>query len=37
MSRFGYHGKLLEVNLSEMKVQKLPLDETDAKLFVGGR
>jgi aldehyde:ferredoxin oxidoreductase len=32
----GYHGRFLNVDLSEQKTQDMPLDENDLKKFIGG-
>jgi aldehyde:ferredoxin oxidoreductase len=33
----GYTGKILEADLTKNSVKALPLDEADAKMFLGGR
>ncbi len=37
MSKAGYYGKILEINLSTSKVKNIPINEKDLKMFVGGR
>lgn len=33
----GYHGVLLDINLTTGKIERTPLQDEDARLFVGGR
>ena len=34
---YGYHGVILEVDLSAKKISRIPLAAKDARSFIGGR
>ncbi len=33
---YGYHGKFLNVDLTENRISEMPLAEDDLKKFIGG-
>ena len=35
--KYGWAGKLLDVDLTQGKIEKKPIDETLALRFIGGR